>query len=150
MRLESVKNVGQIADISCNSNYNWLMRNLQTIWTFPYQHQLLIVRSRLEAEGIETFVQNELTIQMDPLYSNALGGIKLMVQAQDVRKASEILAESGYIAKKETQTPEFLQWLYSFTGKLPFISQLKFETRIFVLVPAGIILVAGIIYLLAR
>jgi hypothetical protein len=126
------------------------MRNLQTIWTFAYQHQLLIIRGRLEAEGIETFVQDELTIQVDPLYSNALGGIKLMVQPWDVRKATDILAEAGYIKKPETQTPEFLQRLYAFTGRLPWLGDLKFETRLLILIPVAIILVAGVLYFFAR
>lgn len=125
------------------------MTNLQTIWTFPYQHQLLIIRGRLEAEGIETFVHDELTIQVDPLYSNALGGIKLMVQMQDVERATEILAEAGYVKKEEVQTPEFVQRLYAFTAKLPLIGNLKFEARLIVLIPLAIILIAGMLYFLA-
>ena len=126
------------------------MPNLQTIWSFPYQHQMLIIRGRLEAEGIETFVQDELTIQVDPMYSNALGGIKLMVHAEDAARAAEILAESGYHKKNETDTPEFLQKLYIFTGKMPLIGEMKFETRLFIITATSVVLIAGILYLFAR
>jgi len=126
------------------------MRQLQTICSFPYQHQMLIIRGRLEAEGIKTFVQDELTIQVDPLYSNALGGIKLMVQLQDVERASQILAEEGLVKKKETAGPEFVQQLYQFTGNLPLVGKLKFETRLLILIPASIILMAVVLYFLVR
>ena len=126
------------------------MPNLQTIWTFPYQHQLLTIRGRLEAEGIETFTQDELTIQVDPLYSNALGGSKLMVQARDVERATEILAEEGFIKKPEKTGPEFVQLLYQFTGQLPLVGHLKFETRLLILIPVSILLIAGILYFLVK
>ncbi len=126
------------------------MPNLQTIWSFPYQHQMLIIRGRLEAEGIETFVQDELTIQVDPMYSNALGGIKLMVHAEEATRATEILAEAGYHKKNEADTPEFLQRLYTFTGSLPVIGEMKFENRLFIITATSVVLIAGILYLLAR
>lgn len=126
------------------------MLNLITIWTFSYQHQLLIIRTRLEDEGIKTFAQNELTIQTDPLYSNALGGIKLMVDEHDARRAVEILAENGYAAKGDSNTEEFLQRLYNFTGKLPWLNTLTFERRVFILTAIIVVLIAGLLYLLAR
>ena len=125
------------------------MPNLITIWSFPYQHQLLIIRGRLESEGIETYTQDELTIQIDPLYSNALGGIKLMVSEADAGRAIEILAEAGYIKKGDKHTEEFLQRLYRITGKLPLLGNISFERRVFILVGTGVILVATLLYLLA-
>ena len=125
------------------------MPKLITIWTFPYQHQMLIIRGRLESEGIETFAQDELTIQIDPLYSNALGGIKLMVYEEDAERATEILAETGYVKKADKQTEEFLQRLYSFTGRLPLLRNISFERRVFILVGVAVILVTAFLYLLA-
>ena len=126
------------------------MPNLATIWSFPYQHQMLILRARLEAEGIETFTLDELTIQVDPLYSNALGGIKLMVHEEDVPRAAEILAEAGYVKKADKQTEEFLQRLYHFTGKLPLLGSLNFERRLFIFTALMVTIIAGFLYLLAR
>ena len=125
------------------------MPNLVTIWTFPYQHQLLIIRGRLEAEGIETFAQDELTIQVDPLYSNALGGIKLMVHQEDVARATEILAGSGFVKEKEKQPFEFLQVFFDATAKLPVIGKLSFGRRVIILIPSVIIFIAAILYFFA-
>jgi hypothetical protein len=125
------------------------MPDLVTIWAFQYQHQLLIVRGRLEAEGIETYVQDELTIQVDPFYSNALGGIKLMVHQADVPRATEILAESGLVKQNEKQPFEFLHAFSDTTHRLPWIGHLKFENRVFILVTLFVLFTAGILYLLA-
>lgn len=111
---------------------------------------MLIIRGRMEAEGIETFVQDELTIQIDPLYSNALGGIKLMVQQQDAERANEILAESGYVKKPEGLDVELQARLYAFTEKLPFVGRLKFETRVLILVPLLVVSLAIVLFLVLK
>ena len=125
------------------------MLNLVTIWTFPYQHQLLIIRGRLEAEGIETYAQDELTIQVDPLYSNALGGIKLMVNEDDVTRANEILAESGMVMKEDKPGFEFLQAFNQFSNRLPVVGTLSQESRLFILLGLFVLLLGGAIYFLA-
>jgi hypothetical protein len=83
------------------------------------------------------------------LWSNALGGIKLMVDAENAERAIEILAEEGYTAKKEKDALDFLPKLYAFTARLPLIGQLKFETRFFILVTLLILLFAIVGYFFA-
>ena len=124
------------------------MSELVTIWSFSYQHQMLTVRAQMEAEGIETFTGDELTIQIDPLYSNAIGGIKLMVHEQDVPRATEILAESGYVKKDERKTEQLLQKLLRYIDDLPFFRNLNSEQRFFAITAITVILLAFIIYLL--
>lgn len=70
---------------------------LVTVATFSFQHQLLLVKSMLESEGIPCFTKDELTIQIQPLFSIPLGGIKLQVFESDVERALSILHESGYL-----------------------------------------------------
>lgn len=67
------------------------MNKLVTIKTFTYPHEAYIVRGKLESEGIETFMKDELTVQVHNFYSNAVGGVKLQVLEKDVEKASSIL-----------------------------------------------------------
>lgn len=74
---------------------------LVTVATFWYQHQLLLVKSMLESEGIPCFTKDELTIQIQPLLSIPLGGIKLQVFESDVDRALNILHESGYLIEPE-------------------------------------------------
>ena len=71
-----------------------------TIKTFNMSHEAIIIRSMLEAEGIECFLKDELTVQVDPFYSNALGGAKLQVKAIDSERAIRLLEENGYIEKE--------------------------------------------------
>ena len=54
-----------------------------------------IVRSRLEANGIPCFIADENIIGANPLYNNAVGGIKLKVFEKDVERCREILATEG-------------------------------------------------------
>ncbi len=68
-----------------------------TIMTFTYPMELAILKGRLEADGIECRVLNELTVQVIPFYSNAIGGIDLQVKKSDVQQAIEILRESNYL-----------------------------------------------------
>jgi hypothetical protein len=67
------------------------MDSLITVKTFTYAHEAAVARSLLHAEDIFCFLKDELTIQANPFYSNALGGVKLQVRQQDVARAADIL-----------------------------------------------------------
>lgn|SRR5690554_1902681 len=58
-------------------------------FSFPYQAQ--IARASLDAAGIPAFVADEHTINMNWLYSNALGGVRLMVPRSRFAEAKTIL-----------------------------------------------------------
>ena len=61
------------------------------IAVFQYSSEAQIIKSRLEAEGVEVFLFDQFTVDTDPLVSNAIGGIKLKVWAEDEEKAVHIL-----------------------------------------------------------
>ena len=61
------------------------------IANYQYTSEAYLFKGKLESEGIEVFLQNENTINTDPLLSNALGGVKLFVKSEDVMKAKQIL-----------------------------------------------------------
>lgn len=61
------------------------------IAVFQYSSEAQIMKARLEVEGITVFLQDQFTIDTDPLVSNAIGGIKLKVWQEDEAKALEIL-----------------------------------------------------------
>ncbi|WP_155877327.1 DUF2007 domain-containing protein [Desulfuromonas sp. AOP6] len=50
-----------------------------------------LAQSTLEAAGIQCFLDNQYTIGVNWLYSNALGGVKLRVAAADAKRAKELL-----------------------------------------------------------
>jgi len=82
-----------------------------TILTFTYAYEVAVIRGMLESEGITCFVQDELTVQINPFYSNAIGGVKLQVRASDLNQAIESLRETDYIKKGEYSQP-FNESLY--------------------------------------
>ena len=73
------------------------MENFITILTVTYPHELAVIRGRLESEGIESFAKDEMTVSVNPFYSNAIGGIKLQVRESDLDEAMGILKEGGYL-----------------------------------------------------
>ena len=62
-----------------------------TIARFPYSTEAQIIKGRLEADGIQVFLSDNLTIDTDPLVSQAIGGVKLKVLAKDEKEARKIL-----------------------------------------------------------
>ncbi len=62
-----------------------------TIARYQYSSEAQIIKGRLEAEGIEVFLRDNITIDTDPLVSNAIGGVKLKVLSKDEKAARAIL-----------------------------------------------------------
>lgn len=61
--------------------------------SFQYSSEAMIIKGRLEAEGIEVFMKDNNTIDTDPLVSNAIGGVKLLVRFEDKDRATEVLQD---------------------------------------------------------
>lgn len=86
--------VGKIENVKKTSvsYYLYKMKNtFSTIAHFNYSSEAEIIKGRLETEGVKVFLKDNITIDTDPLVSNAIGGIKLNVLAEDEAKAKEIL-----------------------------------------------------------
>ncbi|RNL88456.1 DUF2007 domain-containing protein [Sinomicrobium pectinilyticum] len=62
-----------------------------TIATFQYSSEAQVIRGRLEAEGIRVVMADHHTVDVDPLISNAIGGVKLKVRGEDRERALEVL-----------------------------------------------------------
>lgn len=109
------------------------MDDFVTVATFTYPTELVIIRARLESEGIECFAKDEMTVQVHNFYSNAIGGIKLQVKQSDTDKAIEILKDAGYIKEADFQPPKFWIKLDSLTSKIPLINKARLELRFIIL-----------------
>ena len=57
-----------------------------------------ILMGRMEEEGIRCWLKDEHTVTIDPILTNALGGIKLMVRREQYERAAALLNE--YLAEK--------------------------------------------------
>jgi hypothetical protein len=79
------------------------MNNSLIVFTSESHLQIHFAKNKLEEEGIQCFVKDENIVQIVPLYGIALGGIKLMVEQQDVERALIILQENEFIPILETK-----------------------------------------------
>ena len=57
--------------------------------------------AKLNDEGIECFLKDENTIAINPLWSNMVGGIKLMIRQSDFEKAASIFDKNEYAELKK-------------------------------------------------
>jgi hypothetical protein len=57
--------------------------------------EAFVARSRLEDTGIESsFLQDDNVVRMDWFWSDALGGIKLVVRKKDAEESEKLLSET--------------------------------------------------------
>lgn len=117
--------------------------------TFTYPSELAVLRILLEAEGIECLVMDELTAQVNPFYSNAIGGVKLQVKESDIPRTIEILKEGGYLKNEPIPQQESLAKIDKASNWLPFLKDLRVELRLMIIVALGFLLITGIIYISA-
>ena len=69
------------------------MTEFITVATFNFAHEIMVLKSILEHEGIPYLFQNENLISIDPLATIAYGGINLKVHPTDAEKVKEIIEE---------------------------------------------------------
>lgn len=67
--------------------------HFELIGRYQYTSEALIIKGKLEAEGISVFMRDNNTVDANPLYSNAIGGVKLFVNRDDYLKAMEIISQ---------------------------------------------------------
>lgn len=64
---------------------------LVTVAAFSFPHEAQLARANLESAGIPAFVADEHTINMQWMYSNALGGVKVQVPRAYAEEAQALL-----------------------------------------------------------
>jgi len=67
------------------------MESFKTIAIFNYQHETIVLKHLLEQEEIPYYFENEMTLSVVPMYTSALGGIKLRIHTSDFERVQEIL-----------------------------------------------------------
>lgn len=55
------------------------------------------MQALLRSEGLECQLKDEHSVVMAPFLANAIGGIKLMVEEEDISLAVSLLKDAGYI-----------------------------------------------------
>lgn len=75
-----------------------------------------IIQGRLESEGINCWLKDENTVTIDPILTNAVGGIKLMVADVQAERAVELL----YSFREEKK--KLIRCLHCGSGNVEFVS----------------------------
>lgn len=65
--------------------------NFVTIRSFQNNFSAHLMLTKLRSGGITCFLKDEFTVTVDPILSNAVGGIKLIVTKEDEQEAIELL-----------------------------------------------------------
>lgn len=76
---------------------------LQTFNDYISAH---LLKGRLEEAGIQSWLRDEHTVTIDPILTNAIGGIKLMVQEKDRDDALQIIEEIRNDIKERLKCPQ--------------------------------------------
>lgn len=61
--------------------------------TFDNYFSANIILSRMQQAGIHCYLKDEYTVTIDPMLSNAIGGIKLAVDKESVEEALSLLKQ---------------------------------------------------------
>lgn len=59
--------------------------------SYTYSAEAQIFKGLLESNGIEVFVRDEFTTNSNPIFSNAIGGVKLFVRPESLEQARKLL-----------------------------------------------------------
>jgi DNA-directed RNA polymerase subunit M/transcription elongation factor TFIIS len=77
-----------------------------TIRTFQNYFTAHIFLTRMKSAGIQCFLKDEFTVTVDPILSNAVGGIKLVVRKEDEAAANNLLNEFDEAYRQSAVCPK--------------------------------------------
>ncbi|GAA3752285.1 hypothetical protein GCM10022422_42110 [Flavobacterium ginsengisoli] len=69
-----------------------MKEDFKLVRSYQYSSEAQIFCGKLESEGIEVYLRDNHIVDSNPIWSNAVGGVKLFVREEDFKKASEILS----------------------------------------------------------
>lgn len=74
-----------------------------------FPSELVVAKTKLESEGIECRVLDELTVQSYNFLSNAVGGVKLQVPNTEFDRAYSILQKGGFTKEEKFRQLSYLE-----------------------------------------
>lgn len=75
--------------------------NFKLVRSYQYSTEAQIFCGKLESEGVEVYLRDMNTVDSNPIWSNAVGGVKLFVKSQDFEKANKILSDISQFSFNE-------------------------------------------------
>jgi ribosomal protein S27AE len=80
--------------------------NMITLRSFDNYFLANITLTKLQDAGIECYLKDENTVTIDPILSNAIGGIKLVVKEADAADAKQLLQQFDEEYLKSVKCPK--------------------------------------------
>ena len=117
-----------------NTMTDWI-----TVTSFSVASQAYLAKARLESEGIDVFLKDELTMQVYAL--GVIGGVKLQVREVHLDAACDILIEMGYLDPPNPKHGSLIQFLDRITSSLPGFGNTILEIRLVVIVALLLMLI---------
>jgi hypothetical protein len=81
------------------------------IKTFTYPNEASVMMAFLDAQGIQAVLNNAINTQVDPMLSNALGGVQLFVPNSQAELAIALLRENGFDIGSELKESKLVSWI---------------------------------------
>jgi hypothetical protein len=69
-----------------------MKEDFKLVRSYQYSSEAQIFCGKLESEGIQVYLRDSHIVDSNPIWSNAVGGVKLFVREEDFIKANEILS----------------------------------------------------------
>lgn len=73
--------------------------------TFSIPSEAYIVQGKLETEGIDTALRDNHIIEANPLYSMAVGGVKLYVRTEQLEQARQVYSSISAVSLDDQGAP---------------------------------------------
>jgi hypothetical protein len=84
----------QLTDIASSAKQQSELPMPEILRRYRDLPEAMVAQSILDSAGIESFLADDNLVHMDWLYSNALGGIKLLTRFEDLDVANKLLDET--------------------------------------------------------
>jgi hypothetical protein len=80
------------------------MDNWTILMSFTYPAEANIAMGYLESNGIQAFLKDEMIVQVNNFYSNAIGGVKILVKNSDYEQGIQLLKRGGYLTDNDSKS----------------------------------------------
>lgn len=121
-----------------------------TLLTFRHPFEAHLVKTKLESEGIQAFVQHEVTAQIVPYASEPATPVKLRIQEKDQDAAVKLLKEHGYWEEEKRRLPKsaLIKSMDQFTQKVPGLKDKPLQLRVILAVAVVLVVITLVFSLL--
>lgn len=110
------------------------MNNWKTVLSIDLIQDAYLIRLKLEDNGFQVNLLDELSTQIAPHLTAATGGVRIQVLESDWEAAFLLLTELGYFNEETVPKGNLVGKITRFTSKVPGLNKMRPEVQLLVLV----------------